>query len=257
MRRRTLVAGLFLAVLTTACGSNGPPTGPGPIVTPPDNGPPTTPAPPPTLGTTRILSFGDSMTEGTTSLTFTPFTLTPGLPQSYPFKLQTLLTTRYSAQTITVANAGQANERVANARTRFNSVLSEARPEVALLMEGANDLNSLPDGVSNVTPIMGAMEDLVRDATGRGIQVLLATIPPQRLGGQRAARAGLVDSYNSELKVMAGKKGATIVDVNALLPLSAIGQDGLHPTEAGYQMLAEIFFDAIKAKYEAPASARR
>jgi lysophospholipase L1-like esterase len=38
------------------------------------------------------------------------------------------------------------------------------------------------------------------------------------------------------------------------LPLSLIGEDGLHPTEQGYQKLAEIFFDAIKAKYEAPAS---
>ena len=49
-----------------------------------------------TLGVSRILAFGDSMTEGTTSPTFTAFTLTPGLSVSYPFKLQTMVTARYT-----------------------------------------------------------------------------------------------------------------------------------------------------------------
>ena len=44
---------------------------------------------------------------------------------------------------------------------------------------------------------------------------------------------------------MAAKKGAQLVDVNTLLSLSEIGQDGLHPTEAGYQHLAEIWLDVI------------
>ena len=252
-----MITGLVLAAMANACGSSAPPTGPGPIVTPPpDPQPPPPPPPPPTLSIARILSFGDSMTAGTTSPAYTPFRSTAGLPQSYPFKLQTLLSARYTLQTIEVSNQGVPGERVASARSRFTDALSAARPELAILMEGANDLNNLPQGVSDVTPIMGAMEDLVRDATGRGIQVFLATIPPQRLGGSRAARAGLVDKYNGELKVMAGKKGAMVVDVNALLPLSLIGQDGLHPTEAGYQLLAEIFTEAIKGRFEVAKSVR-
>jgi lysophospholipase L1-like esterase len=261
MRRRTLAAGLLLAVLTTACGSSAPPTGPGPIVTPPpDTGPPT-PPPPPTLGITRILAFGDSMTEGTTSPTFTPFALTAGLPQSYPFKLQMLISARYSAQTIAVLNAGKAGEKATetnpSTRDRFNAAMSEARPELVLLLEGANDLNNIPTGSTNVSPIVGAMEDMVRDATGRGLQVMVATIPQQRPGQKNTTQAALVPKYDSELKLMASKKGATLIDINALLPLSLIGQDGLHPTEAGYQMMAEIFLDAIKSKYETQATARR
>jgi hypothetical protein len=34
------------------------------------------------------------------------------------------------------------------------------------------------------------------------------------------------------------------------MPESLIGQDGLHPTEEGYQRLAEIYLDAIKSTYE-------
>ena len=84
--------------------------------------------------------------------------------------------------------------------------------------------------------------------------MILATIPPQRTGSGKAAAAGLVEKYNNELRQMAAKKGAILVDVNAQLPLSLIGQDALHPTESGYQKIAEIFLDAIKAKYETPAS---
>jgi lysophospholipase L1-like esterase len=155
-----------------------------------------------------------------------------------------------------VSNAGKPGERVADARRRFTDELSAARPELAILMQGANDLNNLADGVSDVTPIMGGMEDLVRDGVGRGVVVFLATIPPQRPGQRNTPRAALVEKYNAELKGMAAKKGASIVDVHALLPLSLIGQDGLHPTEAGYERMAEIFLDAIKRRFEVPTGAK-
>ncbi len=262
MTRRTLVAGLLLAVLTTACGSSGPPIGPGPITPPPpDPGPTPTPTPPPTLGITRILAFGDSQTQGTTSPTYTPFTLTPGLPQSYPFKLQALLTARYTGQTIAVANAGLAGERVTethpSTRDRFGAALSEAHPELVILLEGVNDINNLPDGVTNVSPIVGALEDLVRDAQGRGSQVIVATLLQQRPGYPNTQHYMLVPKFNNEVKTMAGKKGATLVDLNTMVPLSLIGQDGLHPTEAAYEMMAGIFFDVIRGKYEVVTAARR
>jgi lysophospholipase L1-like esterase len=255
MRRRILLAGLLLGFLATACGSSGPPTGPGPIVTPPPDQqpPPPPPPPPPTLGITQILCFGDSMTAGTVSPALSRFALDAGRPESYPFKLQTLLTSRYTAQTVTVLNAGRAGESAEQARDRFNGALSEAKPQLLLLMEGANDLNS-PNEAIDVSEIVSAMEDMVRDATLRGIPVMVATIPPQRLGGPKTAPPELVEKFNRDLRLMASKKGAQLVDVNAMMPVSLIGQDGLHPTEEGYQKLAEIFFDAIKAKYEAPAS---
>lgn len=263
MKRRFVWAGFLLVLFAAACGSSAPPTAPGPVVVPPVDSSPTPPVPapppPPTLGITRILAFGDSMTEGTTSPTFTPFTLTAGRPESYPFKLRALLNSRYTAQSIDVYNAGSAGEDAGGsiARDRLTGAMSESKPQLLLLMEGANDLNKVPLDSTNVTLIVGAMEDMVRNATGRGVTVMLATIPPQRVGGKGSPR--LVEKYNNELKVMAGKKGAILVDVNAMLPLSMIGQDGLHPTEAGYQKLAEIWQDAIKVRYETapPSIARR
>lgn len=212
------------------------------------------------LGVTRILAFGDSMTAGTTSppLTYT-FALTPGLPQSYPYKLGELLTARYTSQTIETSNAGLAGETNRQGVDRIGFALREAQPEVVLLMEGANDLNQMSDltGTDLTAAIdrsLGAMEDMVRDAQRNGAFVMLATLPPQREGGRRAGGFENLGRYNDGLKLLASRKGADIVDVNAQLPAALIGEDGLHPTEEGYQRLAQIFLDTLIAKYEQPAT---
>ncbi len=261
-RRQFLIgvgATLVTAGLTVSCG--GSPTVPGGVTPPPQpppEPPPPPPTPPPGLSIGRILAFGDSMTAGTTSPVVMFRALDAGLAQSYPFKLQTLLTSRYSAQTVEVFNSGKPAERATDGRNRLGGVLSEAKPQLVILMEGANDLNNLAVGSTDVSPAVGAMEDMVREAAGRGAQVIVATIPQQRPGMPNTQQAALVPKYNNELKQMATKKDAILVDVNTLLPLSMIGQDGLHPTEAGYQAIAEIFLDVIKSRYEiSPTTASR
>jgi lysophospholipase L1-like esterase len=199
------------------------------------------------------------MTEGTTSTPVTNglFALDAGLSRSYPFKLQTLTTQRYNGQTIQVLNAGHAGNRAVDDRGRFSSVIGDAKPQLVLLLEGANDLNSLLPGESinaRVTDTVSALEDMVKDAGFRGIPVMVATLPPQRAGAPKAGAATFLNRFNDAVKTMAAKKGAQVVDVNALLPLGEIGQDGLHPTEAGYQRMAEIWLEAIKGKYEKAAS---
>jgi lysophospholipase L1-like esterase len=256
-RRQFLIgvgATLITGGLTAGCGS---PTSPGGVTPPPPDPQPQPPPPvtPPSSSITRVLAFGDSMTAGTVSPTLTFHALDAGKVESYPFKLLTLLAARYAAQTISVFNAGQTGEQASAARSRLARSISEATPDLVLLMEGANDLNSisgLPSTNAGVDSTVAAMEDMVRDTVGRGIPVLLATLPAQR--PPKGSAADLLPRYNDGLKTMAAKKGATIVDVNALLSPSLIGQDGLHPSEPGYQRLAEIILDAIKQKYEVSAS---
>ena len=215
------------------------------------------------LGITRILAFGDSMTAGTTSAPMASFyALSAGLPASYPFKLQQLLSARYSGQTIETQNAGTPGEMTEQGRERFSGVLSDTSPELVLLMEGANDLNNmsrLRDGPINeaIQKVVDAIEDMVRAAQGRGVTVMVATLPPQRKDSPKGGGADFLDRYNNGLRTMASKKGAILVDVHAEFPLSLIGQDGLHPTDDGYRKLAEIFQAAIATRYEkAPAVLR-
>ena len=120
-------------------------------------------------------------------------------------------------------------------------------------MEGANDLNSpleVGEGVNaRVASVVNALEDMVREATARGIPVMIATLPPQRPNSPKGGGIAFLPRYNDSVRAMAASKGAQVVDV-ASLPLSMIGQDGLHPTEAGYARIAELWYDAIKTRFE-------
>jgi lysophospholipase L1-like esterase len=165
------------------------------------------------------------------------------------------MTERYTSQTVVVLNAGLAGMHAAEDRERFNDALSEAKPELLLLWHGGNDLLALA-GTSpaeidaGITRTVNAVEDLVRDATRRGMHVMLATQTPVSGGLQRGGAAPYVARYNDQLKSMAAKKDAQIVDLHAQVDVTLVGRDGLHLTEAGYQRVAEVFGDAIKARYE-------
>ena len=122
---------------------------------------------------------------------------------------------------------------------RFDNDLSAAKPDLILLMEGANDLNDTTDMVNAaITDIVSTLEEMVKGAGRRQIPIMVGTLPPQRPPRTAAPNIG---RFNDAVRVMAAKKGGILVDVNARIPpLTLIGQDGLHPTEEGYQRIAEI-----------------
>ncbi len=266
---RPFSASLIASVLwLAACGGSPtqpPPVVPPPVVEPPVVEPPAPPPPPPapaapSLGVTKILAFGDSMTEGVDSapLAYTfaldwRLPLDAGRAPSYPFKLKTLIDARYTGQSVSVYNGGFAGRQAREDEGRFSQAMSEGKPDLILLMEGANDLNAELGPTetvdSRVNAVVNSLENMFREAERRGIPVLVATLPPQRPGGPKAWGVELLPEFNDEVARMAMKKGIPMVDV-AQLPLSFIGQDGLHPTDAGYQRIAEMWLDAIKSRYE-------
>ena len=201
---------------------------------------------------TRILAFGDSLTQGTTSEPVTFMALDAGLETSYPHRLLTLLAERYTAQTIEVYNAGFAGKRAVVDRGRLSDAINDTEPEVLLLLHGVNDLNR--DGEDGIGRMIGALEDLIDEATRKGVRVFVATLPPQRSDeGSKGHAAEFLDKVNDEIREMAPDEAATLVDLAAGMNLSHIGRDGLHPTEAGYERMAEIWFDALRAAYEVAA----
>ncbi len=176
------------AGLLAGCGSS--PTSPGPVTpptTPPsDPPPPPPPATPATLRISKVLAFGDSITYGVDSPPLMLRALDAGISQSYPFKLQSLLATRYSGQSVSVFNAGIGGKNAWEDRDRLAGMVSETHPDLVLLMEGANDLNSIgpPSTNAKIDSTVAHMEDMVRDTLARGIPVVVATLPPQREGGK-------------------------------------------------------------------------
>ncbi len=195
---------------------------------------------PPPLSVTRFLAFGDSLTAGEVSYAPTFLLVEPLL--AYPYRLQGLFMQRYPAQTITVENAGLPAElATTGGLARLPVEINQRRPHVLLLMEGTNDLNSRsPDRVAQ------ALDDMVRDAHQRGIVVFIATLPPAR-PAKRPTQAQQIPILNELIKQIAFKENVYLVDVYAPLAadMSLIGVDDLHPTPAGYEVMAKTWFDAI------------
>jgi lysophospholipase L1-like esterase len=218
----------------------------------------------PTLQRTSFLAFGDSVTAGEVSvptgagpnvLGFPPFTLAVVPSASYPTQLQALLRTRYITQqsAIVVTNSGVPGERATVGAQRLPGVMSQVRPEVVLLLEGYNDLSLF--GAAGVNQAAVALETMSREARGRGARVFIASLTPPRSGGRNTLPAEHVSSLNARLRTIAGGEGAVFVDLYQALVSNVtlyIGVDGLHPTEVGYQKIAETFFSAIQATLQNP-----
>jgi lysophospholipase L1-like esterase len=177
---------------------------------------------------------------------------------SYPLKLAEFLSSRYTAQSIVMVNEGETGKVAKDDVDRLKQVLTANAPEVLLLLEGINDIH-LPgdDQVVNVGPLIQALRTMVREARGRGIRVFVGTLLPEDACGCRAFDFvdGVDDivTANNQIRSMAAAEGAVLVD---LYPAFAgqtstlLSLDGLHPNEAGYQKMAETFFDAIRRQLE-------
>jgi lysophospholipase L1-like esterase len=214
---------------------------------------------PPKLSVTSFLAFGDSMTAGEVvsegSINgYRPLLVDPS--KSYPTDLFADLTARYTTQTVSVSNQGQSGEKAVAATHRLSGLMATRQYDAVLLMEGANDL--LNEDSVQMLAAANAMQFMVRDAKSRGLKVLLATLPPQDPSGFRGREgAALVAPYNNALATVAANESIPLVDVYQAFGANFSGlidSDGLHPTPAGYQKIADTFFAAIKQNLEAGPS---
>ena len=218
---------------------------------------------PPPLGRTLFLAFGDSMTAGEVTTPAGTALGVDGFPnfrqivvpsESYPTKLLALMRTRYFTQAsqFVMTNAGLPREWAVDGAARLPGVLTAANPQVLLLLAGANDIEALRTPAA-VTDALNAMLTMARTARQRGIAVFVGTLPPVRPGGRLSLPTSLVQSFNDGIRARAAAEGAVLVDLQAAMAANVttfIGIDGLHPTEAGYQRMAETFFTAIRTTYE-------
>ena len=198
----------------------------------------------PQLRFTRFVAFGDSITEGKLATGEPPMT-------PYPTGLRQMLAARYATQEFTVVNAGLGAETTGGGVGRLPSVLNANNPQVLLLFEGVNDLAG--GNASAIGPMISSLGNMIGQARGRGVVPMLATLLPEIFGGQRAGAAALIVPANDQIRVLAGAQGVALVDLYNVFRGSEstlIGQDGLHPTEAGYQAIAQTFFTEIRNRYE-------
>lgn len=241
---RSIILLVAASVFVAACGGDSGPTGPTPKT--------------PRISRTKFLAFGDSFTAGEVT---NPTSLAPGsisklivvASASYPTQLQTQLRATYSAQaaSITMVNSGEPSERILDGAQRFPGVFDANRPEVVILMEGANGLQQVGPDIST-----GVMRTMVQKAKEGGARVFVGSMLPQVAGRPRATTpVSELLAYNNTLQIMSTQESITYVDLyNAMLAEAStlIGSDGLHPNEAGYRKMADVFFAALKTALQEP-----
>ena len=224
-------------------------------------------AAPPRLTATKFVAFGDSITRGVSAACvrsaagvirwLSPaedllhLELRPAI--AYPTRLKVRLDGRYTAQSPTVANEGLPGESVISsaARSRLIAVLDSQAAEVLLLQEGVNDLHG--HGAAGIPLLAESLRQMVREGTARGIEVFLGTLLPEREGGCRAGQPALIAPANDLIRAVAAEEGVALVDLHAAFAGDTgtlLGEDGLHPSEAGYEKIAETFFKEIRARLE-------
>jgi lysophospholipase L1-like esterase len=215
--------------------------------------------PPRLLGTARVLAFGDSITAGTDG----GGSLVPGAvdgstetPFAYPRVLDTMLVDRYKLQSPIVFARGVPGEYAEQGRARLVGTIAQTRPDILLLMEGTNNLLF---GTAGAADAAISLRLMVQHAKSQNVRVLLATVPPQRAGGQRNRdfMAALVPVLNESIRTIAKEENVPLVDIYDVFikDMSLIGSDDLHPTARGFRVIAETFFKVIQESGEQPPPA--
>jgi len=213
------------------------------------------------LKASAILAFGDSITEGKEVTPLDARSMTGvgcpfGTPIAYPAVLNGRFRSLYPTQTITAQNCGWGGEESVEGVTRLPTGLATGSYDVVLLMEGANDLNALRNGSQStaVNTIANSVVSMIRTARS-GRTVFVGTLTPQRPGG-KGPRPEWVEPVNTRLRSVVPAEGAVLVDTWLALggaPDPYISSDGLHPTTAGYEKIADAFLAAIRTTLESKA----
>lgn len=196
--------------------------------------------------------FGDSLTEGEVS-TSSLGVKAVDAAAAYPTQLRSLMATRYSQQTITVDNHGRVGERADDGADRLRAELTAGPvPDVILLLEGTNEMLQRDDAlVDTVVPTLRVDIDEARAHSVK--QILLATFPPVRSGVRGTLAEPYIVPVNTAIRNLAVEKGVILVDLYEAMrgeEATLIGDDGLHPTAAGYRRMAETFLNVIKQQFE-------
>jgi lysophospholipase L1-like esterase len=207
---------------------------------------------PPRLRGTRIMAFGDSLTEGATILGTDPYGIVHPPETAYPTVLRQLLSARYTGQTITVFNRGLPGEQASRALSRFLATFAADAPDVVVLQEGYNDFLQSDSDVAGIDNAVAGIIALAGEARRRGARVFICTLAPGR-PGRLQIPTSVLQVINDRLRNVVRTEGAVLVDVySALLPEvnAAVSIDGLHLTPLGYRRVAEAVFAAMRADLE-------
>lgn len=154
-------------------------------------------------------------------------------------------------------NRGVAGQNSSVMLLRFQADVIELRPAVVVILAGTNDLRAYVGDPGDLG--LGTLERLSQNLTamadmaeGRGVRVVMATLPP--VGGDLASVArspALIQRVNAWISSFAQERGyaladyfTALADPDGVMPTD-LSEDGVHPNASGYRRMAAILLDAL------------
>ncbi|MEU0950599.1 SGNH/GDSL hydrolase family protein [Streptomyces canus] len=203
-------------------------------------------------GGVRIMPLGDSITDG-----YTPY------PGGYRVRLWQLLAA--AGRTVDFVGSmtngpadlgdhdheGHPGWRIDQLDANITTWLTQSDPRTILLLIGTNDLNQNYD-IANAPKRLSGLIDRIRAIKPQSM-LFVATIPPQ----SNATLEARVKAYNAAIPSLVAQKGANVRLVKMYDALTTADlADGIHPTKSGYEKIAGVWFNALRAAPTALVSLR-
>ena len=187
----------------------------------------------------KVTAFGDSITFGFLELRRRDFGLTTS--NNYPNILQARLRSLDPAWT--VVNRGVGGERTREGVSRLPGTLARDKPGYLLILEGTNDASRC----DSITPAVNNLRGMVQIAKANKTIPIIGTIPPNfRSNG---CFEDYIEHANDLIRAFASAENIVVAEIHNGLNRSHFGvtpdRDPLHPNEAGYATMADIFFQAL------------
>ena len=158
-----------------------------------------------------------------------------------------------------VINRGISGQTTLQMLGRFRQDVIALKPKVVHIIAGANDVAG-NTGPSSVDWIVGNIATMIELAKLHGIKVVLGSeLPSAHFSFQPHLKpAPILADLNSRLRTLAAAEQVTLVDYfTPLVDADAAfakrySDDGLHPTAAGYAVMAPLAKAAVEQALRAP-----
>ena len=149
-------------------------------------------------------------------------------------------------------NKGRDGEDTYQGFERFAQTLDATQPNLVLLMEGTNDhVDNIP-----FDQIEENLSNMIRIALGRGIPVIIATIPPVISNEyyNRSAQMANIMAFNPRIYAIAATFNIPVARVFEAITAVPGWESKLmdqpsanHPNAAGYQIVRDAFYTPVSA----------
>jgi lysophospholipase L1-like esterase len=140
--------------------------------------------------------------------------------------------------TVTYAQGGA---RTGTGAAAVGDQLSGRRPGYLLILYGSNDaINGADPEVS-----INNLRAMIQAAKANRTLAVIGTLPPMRDG--HALYAGAARALSGRIRSLGGSEGVPVADVERAFGSNPdyLKPDGLHPTPAGSEVIAQSFYNAL------------